>query len=147
MDKVDIFENLSQDERAEVEKFLKLDKESIKNFKWFNENTMALTYLDDMLKVANKYPNSCNILENEANNEVFISIDSDDDGRFDRNITYINGKKTLEAIDRDDDFNNELVLKYDNDGKIKSGAIDEDDDGLENLIFSKEFKKFNKNFT
>ena len=145
MNKIDIFENLSQDERAEIEKMLKQDKESIKNPEWFDENGMALMRLDNMLKVASKYPNSCNILENEATKEVFISIDSDNDGRFDRNITYINGKKILETIDRDDDFNNELVLKYDNDGKIKSGAIDEDDDGQEELIFSDKFKKFEIN--
>ena len=145
MNKIDIFENLSQDERAEIEKMLKQDKESIKNPEWFDENGMALTHLVDMLKIASKYPNSCNILENETTKEVFISIDSDNDGRFDRNITYINGKKTIETLDRDDDFNNELVLKYDNDGKIKSGAIDEDDDGQEELIFSDKFKKFEIN--
>jgi len=143
-EKIDIFENLSQEEQAKIEKMLKLDKESIKNFEWFNENAMALTCLKDMLEVANKYPDSCNILENENTGEVFISIDSDNDGRFDRNVTYINGIKTLESIDRDDDFNNELILKYDKDGKIKSGAIDENDDTQEEMIFSKEFKKFEK---
>ena len=107
------------------------------NKEWFNEDGTVLNNLEDLKIVANKHPQSCKIIELEDLDEIFVSIDTDGDGTFDRNVTYIHGKKTAESVDMDEDFNNEILLEYDSDGKIKKGVVDVDDDGIPEFYFKK----------
>jgi uncharacterized protein YuzE len=97
---------------------------------WFNEDGTALNYYVKMKEVIKKYPNLCQVVENEEMDEVFVSIDTNNDGTFDRNITYLKGKKIAESIDENEDFNNELSIEFDMNGKIRKVTIDEDDNGF-----------------
>ena len=141
---LNIFDNLSKEEQQAVERLLGADAHLTASTGWLNQDGTVLADLSEMQEIINDNPDSYQLLENEETGETFVSIDSDGDGKFDRNATYENGKKTVESIDRDEDFNNELILKYDKDGKIKSGLIDENDDGQEEMVFNTDFEKFEK---